>query len=289
MSETPSRYEADLREASRAPAGVLGDQLRVALTAVMFLTRLPCPAWVGHDAATLSRSSVWFPAVGVVVGLFGALAYTAAALAFEPWLCAAAALAATVWLTGAFHEDALGDTFDGFGGGWAPDDILRIMRDSRLGTYGTVALVLTLGARWGALSALGAGGGTDVAAALVAAHALGRWTALPLILWLPYVRESGTGKPFAASVTPTRLVVGTLVTAAILAAALGWSAIPVAATAAAVVVVGGRTARARIGGMTGDVLGAVNQLVELAAYLVLLGDWTGAGARLADLATRAWP
>ena len=285
MSETPARYE--FGETPPPPAGVLGDQLRVALTAVMFLTRLPCPAWVGHDAPTLSRSSVWFPAVGVAVGAFGALAYALAGLAFPAWLAAAAALAATVWLTGAFHEDALGDTFDGFGGGWAPDDILRIMRDSRLGTYGTVALVLTLGARWGALATLGAGGGAPVAAALVAAHALGRWTALPLILWLPYVRETGTGKPFAASVTPTRLAVGTLGTAAVLALALGWSAVPVAATALALVAVGGRTARARIGGMTGDVLGAVNQVVELATYLVLLGDWPRAAARVAEIAATA--
>ena len=285
MSETPARPDA--LATPPPPPGVLGDQLRVALTAVMFLTRLPCPAWVGHDAPTLSRSSVWFPAVGVAVGAFGALAYALAGLAFPAWLAAAAALAATVWLTGAFHEDALGDTFDGFGGGWAPDDILRIMRDSRLGTYGTVALVLTLGARWGALATLGAGGGAPVAAALVAAHALGRWTALPLILWLPYVRETGTGKPFAASVTPTRLAVGTLGTAAVLALALGWSAVPVAATALALVAVGGRTARARIGGMTGDVLGAVNQVVELATYLVLLGDWPRAAARVAEIAATA--
>lgn len=259
---------------------------RVPLTAVMFLTRLPCPSWVGHDAPTLSRSAVYFPAVGAVVGLVGAAAYHAAALAFAAPLAAAAALAATVWLTGAFHEDALGDTFDGFGGGWQRDEILRIMRDSRLGTYGTVALVLTLGARWTALAGLGA---AAVLPALVGAHVLARWTALPLILWLPYVRETGTGKPFAASMTPGRLAVGSAVALALAALALGWAAVPVALTVAGVTAAGGLYSRAKIGGMTGDVLGAVNGLAELAVYLVLLGDWTGAAVRLAALAGGAAP
>ena len=252
--------------------------LRVPLTAVMFLTRLPCPAWVGHDAPTLSRSAVYFPAVGVLVGLFGAAAYHAVSLAFAPTFAAAAALAATVWLTGAFHEDALGDTFDGFGGGWTRDEVLRIMRDSRLGTYGTVALVLTLGARWTALASLDAG---TVLGALVGAHVLARWTALPLILWLPYVRETGTGKPFAASMTAGRLAAGTAVAVGLGALALGWALVPVGLTVVGVTVAGGLYSRSRIGGMTGDVLGAVNGLAELAAYLVLVGDWTGAAARVA--------
>ena len=253
---------------------------RVPLTAVMFLTRLPCPSWVGHDAPTLSRSAVYFPAVGALVGLVGAAAYHTAALVFAPAFAAAAALAATVWLTGAFHEDALGDTFDGFGGGWQPDEILRIMRDSRLGTYGTVALVLTLGARWTALASLTP---AAVLGALVGAHVLARWTALPLILWLPYVRESGTGKPFAASMTPGRLVVGTAVALGLAALALGWAVVPIGLTVAGVTVAGGLYSRSKIGGMTGDVLGAVNGLAELAVYLVLLGDWSGAADRLAGL------
>ena len=253
---------------------------RVPLTAVMFLTRLPCPAWVGHDAPTLSRSAVYFPAVGALVGLFGAAAYGAVSLAFAPTFAAAAALAATVWLTGAFHEDALGDTFDGFGGGWQRDEVLRIMRDSRLGTYGTVALVLTLGARWTALASLAP---AAVLGALVGAHVLARWTALPLILWLPYVRETGTGKPFAASMTPGRLAAGSAVAVGLAALALGWALVPVGLTVVAVTVVGGLYSRSKIGGMTGDVLGAVNGLSELAAYLVLLGDWPGAAARVAAL------
>lgn len=293
MSETPAPYAAEAQRppvgrppAARPPASDppettgLRAVLRVPLTAVMFLTRLPCPAWVGHDAPTLSRSAVYFPAVGALVGLFGWAAYWLAALAFAPPVAAAAALAATVWLTGAFHEDALGDTFDGFGGGWARDEILRIMRDSRLGTYGTVALVLTLGLRWTALAGLPAAG---VLPALVAAHVLGRWTALPLILWLPYVREEGTGKPFAASMTPARLAWGSAVALCLVVLALGWATVPVVATAIGVALAGGLYSRSTIGGMTGDVLGAVNGLTELAVYLVLLGDWAGMATRIEAL------
>lgn len=248
---------------------------RVPLTAVMFLTRLPCPSWVGHDAATLSRSTIFFPAVGAVVGLFGAFAFFASRLAFSSVLSATLALAATVWLTGAFHEDALGDTFDGFGGGWKPDEILRIMRDSRLGTYGTVALVLSLVARLFSIATIDA---AFVLEAMIAAHVLARWTALPLILWLPYVRETGTGKPFAATMTWGRLMWGTLIAGGLVTLALGWTAIPVAVVVLVVTMVGGRYSEKKIGGMTGDVLGAINNLAELAVYLVLIGNWEKAAA-----------
>jgi adenosylcobinamide-GDP ribazoletransferase len=214
------------------PRGWLGDQLRVLLTGVMFLTRLPCPAWVGHDAEYLARSTVWFPAIGAVVGAFGAAAFALAALGLPPLVAAAISTVATVWLTGAFHEDALADSCDGFGGGWGKDQILAIMKDSRVGSYGVVGLALVLAAKLGALAALAGqpdaraladaatGASTlpvtpapvnvaRVAAALVAAHVLGRWSALPLIWRYEYVRETGSkSKPFAASVTPARLAGG---------------------------------------------------------------------------------
>jgi hypothetical protein len=191
-----------------APRGWLGDQLRVLLTGVMFLTRLPCPAWVGHDAEYLARSTVWFPVIGALVGAFGALAFAVAALGLPPLVAAALSTVATVWLTGAFHEDALADSCDGFGGGWGKDQILAIMKDSRVGSYGVVGLALVLVAKLGALAAIaaatcaprrrgrrrvGARHGARavnvgrVAAALVAAHVLGRWSSLPLI-WRLRVR-----------------------------------------------------------------------------------------------------
>ncbi len=280
-----------------APGGWLGDQLRVLLTGVMFLTRLPCPAWVGHDAEYLARSTVWFPVIGALVGAFGAVTFAVAAHGLSPLVAAALSTVATVWLTGAFHEDALADSCDGFGGGWGKDQILAIMKDSRVGSYGVVGLALVLVAKLGALASIAAGPlaastsgfGTAVrlgppdwtvlaetapaAAALVAGHVLGRWSSLPLIWRYEYVRETGSkSKPFAASVTPARLAVGTALAVALVALVLRGRALPALGVALLVTLVAGRYFRRVLGGITGDCLGAANQAVELAVYLTLAWD-----------------
>lgn len=245
--------------------------LRPFLTGVMFLTRIPCPPWVGHDSEYLARSTVWFPLIGALVGGWGAAFYVAGRAGWAaPVVGVLLATAATVWLTGAFHEDAMADACDGFGGGWAKDDILRIMKDSRVGSYGVVGLVLVMALKVAALAALSPG---DAVRALIAAHALGRWSSLPLIWRYEYVREtSATGKPFAASVTPARLVIGTVMAALVAGLALGVRAIPAALVVLAVTWMAGRYFRRWIGGITGDCLGAANQVAEMAVYLVLAFD-----------------
>ena len=257
------------------------DELRVFLTAVMFLTRIPCPRWVGYDPAWLARSTAYFPVVGVLVGLVGGAALWVGMRAWPAFVAAALSTAATVWVTGAFHEDALADSCDGFGGGWRREQVLAIMKDSRIGSYGAVGLGLVLVTKIGALAAIaGANVGTALRA-LVVAHTLGRWSSLPLIWALPYVREEDAGgaksRPFAASVTGRRLAAGTATAAAITAlllAPLGPAAVVAAlALAALVTALGARYFRRRIGGMTGDCLGAANQLVELATYLLLASSW----------------
>jgi adenosylcobinamide-GDP ribazoletransferase len=186
--------------------------------------------------------------------------------------------AATVRLTGAFHEDALADACDGLGGGWERAQVLAIMKDSRIGSYGTVGLVLTLLAKVAALAMLGGADVVAAARALVVGHVLGRWSSLPLIWALPYVSETGArSRAFAASVTGPRLAAGTamaiVVTATVLAP-LGVAAIAATlACAASVTLTGGRYFRRRLGGMTGDCLGAANQFVELATYLLLASSW----------------
>lgn len=260
-----------------APRGWLGDQLRVFLTGVMFLTRLPVPGWVGHEAEYLARSTPWFPVIGVVVGLWGGACFWVARLGWPAWIAAAVSTIATVWLTGAFHEDALADVCDGFGGGWGKDQILAIMKDSRVGSYGVVGLGLVLVAKLAALAMIAAP--ADVVRVLVAGHVLGRWSSLPLIWRLEYVRETGSkSKPFAASVTVPRLVVGTLLAVAAVVVALGQRAMPALVVALVVTWLAGRYYRKVIGGITGDCLGAANQLVELATYLVLTFAWRGWGA-----------
>jgi adenosylcobinamide-GDP ribazoletransferase len=255
--------------------------VRVALTAMTFLTRLPGPRSLGYDPARLARSTVWFPLVGVVVGAAGAGALVLGAAVWPPVVAAALSTAATVWLTGAFHEDALADACDGFGGGWDRAQVLAIMKDSRVGSYGVVGLALVLLAKIGALAALAEGGVATAARALVVAHVLGRWSSLPLIWALPYVRDArddgARSRPFAASVTGPRLAVGSaaaLAVAAVALAPLGPAAVGVSLTvAAAVTMLAGRYFRRRLGGVSGDCLGAANQLVELATYLVLASTW----------------
>lgn len=247
--------------------------LRIALTAVMFLTRIRVPSWVTHAPEDLARSTAYFPLVGVVVGAIGAAVGVLALQVWNPWIAAVAAVAATVRITGAFHEDALADACDGFGGGWTVEQVLTIMKDSRIGSYGAVGLLLVTVMRIGALALIAAQSPALFVAALIAAHVLGRWSSLPLIFALPYVSDAdrSKSKPFAASVTILRLLAGTATAVVVLGTLFG-DPITVATLAAVALVVTfllGRYFNRRIGGMTGDCLGAANQAVEMASYLVL--------------------
>jgi adenosylcobinamide-GDP ribazoletransferase len=272
--------------AGAAPApGGWRRRLRAPLAAVMFLTRVPVPRWVGHDDGLLARATPYFPLVGLVVGAGGGAVFWAASLGWPAAVGAACATGATVWLTGAFHEDALADSADGFGGGWGREQVLAIMQDSRVGSYGAVAVALAVAARVAALAGIGAADGAGAGVrALVAAHVLARWSSLPLIWGYPYVRAGESkGRPFAAAVTTARLLGGTALALAVVVPvlglpALGGSAARTAACLAAAVAVtalAGRYFRRRLGGITGDCLGAANQFVELAVYLVLAFRWRG--------------
>lgn len=243
----------------------------VALTAVMFLTRIPVPSTIDHSPELLARSTRWFPVVGVIVGGAGAAAGAGAAWLWHPVVGALVAVLVTVRLTGAFHEDALADACDGFGGGWTVPQVLTIMKDSRIGSYGAIGLLLVTALRVATLALIASRSLAAFALACIVGHVLGRWSSLPLIRALPYVREDGTGKPFAASVTTQRLVAGTVaaVGAVVLLSGDGVVAASVLAVAVGVTAWAARYFTRRIGGITGDCLGAANQLVEMATYLAL--------------------
>lgn len=250
-------------------------QVRLLLTALRFLTRVPSPRWLGFDAEDLARSTPYFPVVGLAVGAGAGALYAGAALLWPPPVAAVLATAWTVWLTGAFHEDALADSLDGFGGGWDRAHILGIMKDSRIGAYGAVGLVLAVTVKIAALVAVAAGGPGAVVRALVAAHVLARWSSLPLIWRYRYVRPEDSearSKPFASSVTSLRLAVGSGLMLLLVGLALGRRAPVVLAAACIVTLAAGRYFRRRLGGITGDCLGAANQFVELAVYLALATD-----------------
>jgi adenosylcobinamide-GDP ribazoletransferase len=232
-----------------------------------FLTRVPLPSWVRHEDGLLARSTVYFPVVGALVGALGGGVLLLASELWTPLVAAALSTVATVMLTGALHEDALADACDGFGAGRTREQVLEIMRDSRIGTYGAVGLLLTLGTKLGALAAMSS---EEAVRALVAGHVLGRWSSLPLMRALPYAREAGAGRPFIGSITSGHLAIGSVLAAGLTAAALGRVAIAAWVAAALLTWLVARYFRSRIGGVTGDCLGATNQMVEVVTYLVVL-------------------
>jgi adenosylcobinamide-GDP ribazoletransferase len=232
--------------------------------AAAFLTRVPVASEARGGDADMARAPPWFPVVGALVGATVAGVY-AGALQLLPSLPAAAvAVMASVLLTGAFHEDGLADTADALGA-WEPEEAQRILKDPTHGTYGVSALVLVLVTRVGALSALG---GWTALAILPAAHALGRAAALGLLGVVPASGDEGLGASFAAHVGRRQLLLVGVVAAVLAAAAAGAWVVPAAALAVIGAAAVGRVGARRIGGVTGDLLGAAEQVAETLVFLL---------------------
>lgn len=238
-------------------------QLQLIFTALAFFTRIPCARWAGHDEASLNRASRYFPLVGLIVGAVAALTYLLSSRMLPHELAVLLSMLATLWLTGAFHEDGLSDAADGLGGGWDKAQVLAIMKDSRVGSYGAVAIVMALLIKFQALTQLDS---ALVPLALLCGHALSRFAAAILIYTQTYVRESGKAKPLAQQITGGELLVAAmfgLLPLALLPMFLWWALLPVAL----VWLWFARVLQRRLGGYTGDCLGAMQQLCELAFYL----------------------
>jgi len=232
-------------------------------TGLAFCTRLPVTP---PPESKLAEAAWAFPVIGALIGVLGALTYWFADWVWlDPYISATLAVAATVLLTGCLHEDGLADTADGFGGGATKARKLDIMRDSCIGTYGVAALALSFLLRVGAIASLEEPG--LVAAALIAAHA-GARAVLPLFMAaLPRARQDGlaasAGTPQAGRVT-IALMLGLFV----LALSLGAGGALIAALFVAVAFgLMARLAMRQIGGQTGDVLGAVEQVSEIVILL----------------------
>ena len=256
--------------------------IRHYLLAVQFFTRIPITGrladWVGYSPAMLRASSAHFPGVGWIVAAVAAAAYAALALllAPSPWAVAVAAVGstiATVLLTGGFHEDGLADVADGLGGSAQRERALDIMKDSRIGAYGAMALVLALAAKLALLALLGAHGLATALAALAGAHVLSRLWPLAIVRSLPHVGDTARSKskPLADQISGRAL-----------GAAVLWCFVPLALVGwaqTALFLVAGMAASAlaawrmqrlfarRLGGFTGDCLGAAQQVGEIAFYL----------------------
>jgi adenosylcobinamide-GDP ribazoletransferase len=252
--------------------------VRHLLLAVQFFTRIPVTGrlaqWVGFSPQMLRASAAHFPAVGWMVGAVGSVAYVAALALWPPLVAAVLSTAATVLLTGAFHEDGLADVADGLGGSLQREQALEIMKDSRIGAFGAIALVLALALKLALLAALAGQGAAHAALAIVVAHVLSRLAPLALMRALPYVGgEAGKSKPLADALSMPSLCIAVLwcIPAAALVL-LVWGAIEAIAVgvlAGTVTLLAMARFRRRLDGFTGDCLGATQQLSELAVYLAL--------------------
>lgn len=258
------------------------DALRHYLVAVQFFTRLPVTGrlaqWVGFSPEMLRASASHFPGVGWLVGAAACAAFAVLALAlpdtgFTPLAAAVGCTIATALLTGAFHEDGLADLADGLGGSTDARHALEIMKDSRVGAFGVLALVLALLAKVSLLAVLAVRSPTAVLAALLAAHVVSRFWPLLLVRSLSYVGdEAGSkSKPLADRIEPAALAI-----------AAAWCVVPLALAffaQGAAFVAGGlvasglalfymhRVLSRRLNGFTGDALGATQQLCEIGFYL----------------------
>jgi adenosylcobinamide-GDP ribazoletransferase len=237
---------------------------------ILFSTRLPLPRATPIAGSAVARAAWAFPIAGLAVGLIGALVYAFAHRAgLPPWPAAALTIIAALLATGCLHEDGLADTADGFGGGKTREQKLDIMRDSRIGTYGVCALVLSILIRAGALASLADPGA--VTAALIAAHGAGRAAMIVFMSCVPPAR--GDGLSFDAG-QPQRdgvVVAGAIgVVMLVLCLGIGAGILALILLAIAVPVMAWLSLR-QIEGQTGDVLGAVEQVSEIVILLVALG------------------
>jgi adenosylcobinamide-GDP ribazoletransferase len=237
--------------------------------ALGLLTRLPIPV-DGEAAIARGARAAWaWPVAGLLVGaISGIVGWAALAAGLPAGIAVILALACQVALTGAMHEDGLADSLDGLWGGWTRERRLEIMKDSHIGVYGVTGLILAFALRWQILVHLIAEGLSPVAA-LVALGAASRASMVVLTRALPHARDAGLSATVGRPGTATTLL-AVILGLGIGLLALGWNAIPLALAMALAGALWARVAMRRIGGQTGDILGAGQMLTELSGGLVLL-------------------
>jgi len=249
---------------------VLRQEVIKVLLALQFLTRLPIPSNVPYTEELFANTPRYYPLVGMFVGLLCALVFLLSSQLFEIALAVALMMMCSVLITGAFHEDGLADTFDGVGGGLTRNKALDIMKDSRLGTYGSLALVLILLLKFTSLSSLNT---TVIVIGLVAGHGLSRLSSVVVMLSSQYVRDHGTGKPVANGIDQTSSVIVLLTGLVCLLLTLFGVSLTAMVFGLIGLGVGHLVMRwfytKKLGGYTGDTLGAVQQVSEVGFYLGL--------------------
>ncbi|WGQ11402.1 adenosylcobinamide-GDP ribazoletransferase [Pedobacter gandavensis] len=255
------------------------EELRIFFTAMMFYTQLPCPKWVDHNPDYMNKSTRYFPLIGWLVGGLSFLVFWLSNFLFGPEIAVILSLAAGVYITGSFHEDGFADVFDGFGGGWTKSKILDIMKDSRLGTYGVVALIFLFGIKYLALQKVAGHLQSPYLLLLIfiTYHSLARLTAIQLTFTSKYSREdeSSKSKPIAKSYSYKEVIGAYVFGLAPLAVltTIHWQLIFVLVPLILLYLISQRYFNKWLDGYTGDCLGAVEQYAEVITLLTFLVIW----------------
>lgn len=258
--------------AAKPPSGGLGVQIEIFFTALMFYTRIPCPKWVTHDPVYLNKATRYFPFIGWIVAAICALVYMGTEFFLGAHIAILLSMIAGVLTTGAFHEDGFADVCDAFGGGWTKQKILDIMKDSRVGAYGVIGMILILLLKFTSLSSVPF---SQMWMALLTAHSFSRLCAVLIVATSQYVRENddAKAKPLAKSITAAEIIPAMIFGLAPLlvfrnVGVLYALILPLLGTFFL-----RRYFHKWIGGYTGDCLGATQQVTELLFYLGLIAFW----------------
>jgi len=251
-------------------------EVRYFLTALMFFTRIPCPAWVDHSEEYLNKSRKYFPAIGWIVGAISGFVFYLCYLVFPIPIAVLLSMMASIWITGAFHEDGLSDVCDGFGGGWGKEQIMAIMKDSRIGAYGNIGMSLALLLKFLLLIEVAKFNPLLCIVIMLNGHTISRFIASTFVHTHDYVQDAAISK--AKPIANTKLSVFemlysgvlTLLPLALITSWILWLAVPIAYISKIIL---GRYFQKHIGGYTGDCLGATQQISEIVFYLSIVGLW----------------
>jgi adenosylcobinamide-GDP ribazoletransferase len=239
--------------------------MRGILIGLQFLTRLPIRT-DKPEPRDIAASYYFYPVIGFLIGVSAVLIRRALSMVFPIPFAVVVMLAFLVWITGGLHEDGLADVADGMGGGWTRDQRLAIMKDSRIGAFGTSTLILVLLAKYAALTSMSP---SRLDTSIIAAQILGRWAFLPMGYFNRYARE-GLGSEFMKGLAQSTVIVTTLVSAGAVFLLCRMQGSLAFGTAALIVALASMYFRSRIGGITGDCFGATFQFVEVITYAVFL-------------------
>ncbi|MGG7665363.1 adenosylcobinamide-GDP ribazoletransferase [Dyadobacter sp. BHUBP1] len=252
-------------------------QLDLFFTALQFYTRLPAPKWLVYRPENLSLATAYLPLVGWIVGLTAGIVWAVADYLTNPSIAVLCSMAISILLTGAFHEDGFADVCDGFGGGWTREKILEIMKDSRVGTYASVGLILILALKFALLQSI-VGQESAVIGVLISGHALSRLMPVFVIYMLPYSRDTDSkAKPVAEkppfSVLISAVAFGILPLFGMVVYLRQPQLLVAILVLGVITILLARYFKTWIGGYTGDCLGAIQQVCEVAFYFYIVVLW----------------